>query len=127
MKSFFSAPQLKRDPLGGGNSDVTAHSMRTLGRFVRTWPFLTLGLSTFGFFVAVEVLGEPLRPLVPILRVLIVPLWLMRTLEMIVGLGFWPWPIQLPLALPLLFVPYIAADLLLRRARQWYGHRVAAA
>jgi hypothetical protein len=101
--------------------------MRTLRRFVGNWPFLTLGLATFGFFVAVDLIGEPLRLLVPILRVLIVPLWFMRNLEMMVGLGFLPWPIQLPLALPLLFLPYVATDLLLRRARQWYAHRAAAA
>jgi hypothetical protein len=92
--------------------------MRRVRSFLLAWPFLSVGLFTFGLFVAVERVGEPLRPLVPVLRVLVVPLWLMRTLEMVVGIGYWPGPLQLLIALPLLFLPYVAADLLLRSARR---------
>ena len=92
--------------------------MRRLTSFLRTWPFLTFGLLTFGFFLAVEGFGEPLAPLLPALRVLIVPLWLMRTFEMLVGIGYLPGPVQLVVAFPLLFLPYVAADLLLRWARR---------
>ncbi len=92
--------------------------MRGLSSFLRSWPFLSLGVLTFGLFLAVEAFGEPLRPLVPVLRVLVVPLWLMRTLEMVVGIGSWPGTLQLLIALPLLFLPYVAADLLLRAARR---------
>ena len=99
--------------------------MRGLNSFLRTWPFLTLGFVTFGLFLAVEGFGpERLGQLVPALRVLIVPLWLMRTLEMLVGIGSWPSPLQLIVALPLLFLPYVAADLLLGWARRrWVVHR----
>ena len=92
--------------------------MRRIRSFVRAWPFLILGFLTFGLFLALEGLGEPLRPLLPVLRVLIVPLWLMRTLEMVAGIGYWPGPLQLLIALPMLFLPYVAADLLLRSARR---------
>ncbi len=98
--------------------------MRALYSFLRTWPFLSLGVLTFGLFLAVEGIGEPLRPAVPALRVLIAPLWLMRTLEMVVGIGSWPGPLQLLVALPLLFLPYVAADLFLRSARRrWIAHQ----
>jgi hypothetical protein len=92
--------------------------MRALGSFLRNWPFLVLGLVTFGLFLALEASGEPPRFLVAVLRVLIVPLWLMRTLEMILGIGYWPGPLQLLIALPLLFLPYVSADLLLRWGRR---------
>lgn len=101
--------------------------MRALGSFLRNWPFLSLGLLTFGLFLAVEALGAQLRPLIPPLRVLIVPLWLMRNLEMVVGIGYWPGPLQVLVALPLLFLPYVAADLLLGWARRrWGAHRATA-
>jgi hypothetical protein len=101
--------------------------MRRLGSLIRTWPFLSLGFFTFGLFLALEGFGEPPRPLVAVLRVLVVPLWLMRTLEMLVGIGGWPAPLQFLVALPLLFLPYLAADLLLRLARrQWVSHHAAA-
>lgn len=49
------------------------------------------------------------------LRVLILPVWLMRTLEMLLGIGSWPVPLQLTVALPLLFLPYALADYALSR------------
>ena len=91
--------------------------MRRLRTFLLSWPFLSVGLFTFALFLAVERFGK-LRPLIPILRVLVAPLWLMRTLEMVVGIGSLPGPLQLLVALPLLFLPYVVADLLLRSARR---------
>jgi hypothetical protein len=92
--------------------------MRKLGAFLRSWPFLSLGLVTVGLFLAVEGFGERVGFLIPVVRILIIPLWLMRTLEMIVGIGSWPSPLQYLVALPLLFTPYIATDLLLRQVRR---------
>ena len=101
--------------------------MRRPSAFLRNWPFLSVGLLTLAFGLALEVFGEPFRPLVPFVRVLIVPLWLMRTLEMVVGIGSWSGPLQIVVALPLLLLPYVAADLLLRRARRCSGtHHTAA-
>lgn len=96
--------------------------LHMIGRFVWHWPFVTLGLATFALFVAAEALNGAAGPLQPALRVLIVPLWFMRTLEMVVGIGSWPWPLQLPVALPLLFVPYAAADLCLNWIRRRAAH-----
>ena len=102
--------------------------MRKVSSFLQTWPFLSLGLVTAALFLAVEGFGERVAPLIPVVRVLIIPLWLMRTLEMIVGIGFWPRPLQYLIALPLLFAPYVAADLLLRQVRRCLvKHREAAA
>ena len=101
--------------------------MRVVGSFLRNWPVLSIGVVTFGLFAAVEAFGEPPQFIMPALRVLIVPLWLMRTLQMVVGIGSWPGPLQLLVALPLLFLPYVAADLLVRSAsRRWRAHRAAA-
>jgi hypothetical protein len=86
-----------------------------------------VGLLTFALVLALEVFREPLRPLVPLVRVFSVPLWLMRTLQMLVGIDSWPGPLQVVVALPLLFLPYVAADLLLQRARRrWRTHHTAA-
>jgi hypothetical protein len=92
--------------------------MRTVSSFLKIWPFLSLGLLTAGLFLSVESFGDRVEPLIPVVRVLIIPLWLMRTLEMVVGMGSWPMPLQYLIALPLLFVPYVAADLLLGRVRR---------
>ena len=101
--------------------------MRRPRAFLRSWPFLSVGLLTFAFGLALEVFGEPLRALVPFVRVLVVPLWFMRTLEMLVGVGSWPGPLQIVVALPLLLLPYVAADLLFQRARRRRGtHHTAA-
>jgi hypothetical protein len=88
--------------------------------WLRRHLFLTVGLATFGLFLLVEAMPSTLEPapvLIQILRVLIVPLWLMRTLEMMVGMGTWPGIVQLVVALPLLFAPYMLADWVLARAR----------
>jgi hypothetical protein len=91
------------------------------GRFLTRWPFLMFGLVTFALFLLDEAI-KPLQPtLGPLLRVLILPLWLMRTLEMIIGIGFWPGPVQLLIALPLLFLPYVLADLALALLRRHLG------
>ena len=50
----------------------------------------------------------------------------MRTLEMITGIGFWPGPAQVLIALPLLFLPYVLADLALAWLRRHFGSRAAA-
>jgi hypothetical protein len=83
-------------------------------------PFLTVGLTTFALFLLVESIpgGIHTTPLVgPIVRVLIAPLWVMRTLEVIVGMGTWPGIAQLVVALPLLFAPYMLVDWVLARVR----------
>jgi hypothetical protein len=102
--------------------------MRKVSSFLQTWPFLSLGFVTAGLFLAVEGFGERVEPLIPVVRVLIIPLWVMRTLEMVVGIGSWPMPLQYLIALPLLFMPYVAADLLLGQVRRRvFRHREAAA
>jgi hypothetical protein len=116
-------------------------------RFVKRWPFLTLGLITFVLFMAVELPastsggcyssasvsvsadgtvishqesstceGNFLAKLTTLISPLVIPIWLMRDVEMIIGISFLPWPLQIIIAVPLLFLPYVAADLLLRLA-----------
>jgi hypothetical protein len=95
--------------------------------FLRRWPFLVLGLMTLGMFVLVERAHQPPGILIAVLRVLIAPLWLMRTVEMLLGVGAWPKTLQLSIALPLLLLPYVTADLLLRwHRRRREGHPAAA-
>jgi hypothetical protein len=96
--------------------------MRSVLALLTDWPLLSLGLVTFGLFLAVEAFTESLAFLIPTLRVLIVPLWAMRTLEMVLGIGNWPGALQFLVALPLLFLPYVAADLLLQCGKK---HRSA--
>jgi len=96
------------------------------GRFVARWPFLTIGLATFALFLLAEAIRPLQAPLGPLLRVLIVPLWLMRTLEMIAGIGLWPGPAQLLIALPLVFLPYVLADLALGWLRRHIRSRAPA-
>jgi hypothetical protein len=89
--------------------------------WLRRHPFLTVGLATFGLFLLVEAIPGAIQAapvVIQILRVLIVPLWLMRTLEMIVGMGTWPGIVQLLVALPLLFAPYVLADWVHARVRR---------
>jgi hypothetical protein len=86
--------------------------------WLRRHRFLTVGLATFALFVLVESVPAVRTPVVmQLLRVLLVPLWLMRTLEMFVGMGSWPGILQLIVAMPLLFAPYVLADWLLARVR----------
>jgi hypothetical protein len=63
-----------------------------------------------------------------IVRILIVPMWLMRAAQMLVGIGSLPDAVQLFIAVPLLLLPYAGADWLLwRMRRRAHSHRVAAA
>jgi hypothetical protein len=90
---------------------------------VKRYPFLLLGIATFGLFLATGLVSDAAktselgRIVVTVLRVLIIPLWLMRDLEMLLGLGNWPGPVDLVIGFPLLFAPYVLADYLLYRAR----------
>jgi len=90
---------------------------------VKRYPFLLLGIATLGLFLSTGLVSDAAktsqlgRMVVGVLRALIIPLWLMRDLEMLMGLGDWPGPVELVIGLPLLFVPYILADYLLSRAR----------
>ena len=90
---------------------------------VKRYPFLLLGIATFGLFLATGLVSDTAkmsevgRIVIALLRVLIIPLWMMRDLEMVLGLGDWPGPVELVIGLPLLFAPYIVADYVLYRAR----------
>ena len=98
--------------------------------WLRRHPFLTLGLATFALFLLVESVPPGTGGMAvarQILRVLIVPLWLMRTLEMIIGMGTWPGIVQLVVAVPLLFAPYVLADWVLARLRARRAFRFNAA
>ena len=91
--------------------------------FVKRHSFLLLGIATFGLFVVMGIASDAAKAsgvghsIIDVLRVLIVPLWLMRDLEMLLGMGGWPGPLQLLVALPILFAPYFLADYLIQRAR----------
>ncbi len=93
-------------------------------RFVRRHPFLTIGLVTFGLFLLVELMPEAARTagagrvLMAFVRVIAVPLWIMRTIEVMLGMGRWPDLLQLLVALPLLFAPYLLLDWVLNRFRR---------
>jgi hypothetical protein len=93
--------------------------------FIKRHPFLVLGIVTLGLFVATETMSDTAKGsglgviIINLFRVLIVPMWLMRTLEMLLGMGGWPMPLQLLVALPILFAPYVLADYLLQKVR---GH-----
>ena len=86
-----------------------------------------IGLATFGVFLVVESMPHVHPAVLSILRVLIAPLWLTRTLQMMVGMGTWPVIAQLIVALPLLFAPYLFADWALARARVRRASRFHAA
>jgi hypothetical protein len=87
------------------------------GRFVSRWPFLTIGIVTFALYLVTEFVPG-FGVLAPLVRLLIAPIWIMRTLEMIVGIGALPGVLQLFIALPLLFLPYVLIDLLIARIRE---------
>jgi hypothetical protein len=90
---------------------------------VKRYPFLLLGFATFGLFLATGLASDAAktselgRMVATVLRVLIIPLWLMRDVEMLLGFGNWPGPVELVIGFPFLFAPYILADYLLYRAR----------
>jgi hypothetical protein len=100
--------------------------LRRAGRMVARWPFMCLGLVTMvGFLVGES--GHLPSGLVELVRVLTVPMWLMRMIQMLVGIGSLPEPAQLLVAVPLLFLPYAGADWVLWRIRHRAdSHRVAA-
>ena len=90
---------------------------------LRQHPFLLFGLLTFAIFLTGEAMSDAAiatpagQVLAGALQVLVAPLWMMRNLEMLLGMGSWPVPLQLIVALPLLFLPYVLADYALRRLR----------
>jgi hypothetical protein len=96
--------------------------MRTF-ELVKKYPFFLLGVATFGLFLATGSLrgaaetSEVGRVVIGVLRVLIIPLWLMRDLEMTMGMGSWPGAVELVVGFPFLFAPYVLADYILSRAR----------
>ena len=99
--------------------------------FVRRHPFLLAGLATFGLFLFLETLSPAARAttvgaaFAALVRVLVAPLWLMRTVQMMLGIGAWPAILQLAIALPLLFAPYVLLDWILSRARRFRAHAAA--
>jgi hypothetical protein len=90
---------------------------------VKKYPFFLLGVATFGLFLAAGSISDAAktselgRVVIGVLRVLIIPLWLMRDVEMLMGMGRWPGAIELVVGFPFLFAPYILADYVLSRAR----------
>ena len=103
---------------------------RRMRSWVRRHPFLLIGLATFAFFLVVESVPSTVRDApvaITILRVLVAPLWLMRILEMMLGMGTWPGIAQFLVALPLLFAPYVLADWVLARIRTRRASRLNAA
>ena len=96
--------------------------MRTF-ELVKKYPFFLLGVGTFGLFLATgsitgaAKMSEVGRVVIGVLRVLIIPMWLMRDLEMLVGMGSSPGAVELVVGLPFLFAPYVLADYVLSRAR----------
>jgi hypothetical protein len=100
--------------------------MRRVGIFFARWPFMCLAILTIGGFIFAETDNLP-PALLGLLRVLIVPMWLVRMLQVMVGIGSLPNPIQLVIALPLYLLPYAIADWLLWRLRQRTSSHQAAA
>ena len=100
--------------------------------FARRHFFLLVGIATFGLFVLFELLPDAwlatpaAKAFLAVVRVLVVPLWLMRTFEMMLGMGTWPGVLQLAVALPLLFAPYLLLDWIVARARAFRSHATAA-
>ena len=80
--------------------------------FIRRHPFLTLAVPTALGFIAVEAGATWLAPTV---RILIMPMWLIRTIEMALGFGALPTWFNWAVGLPLLFLSYLAFDALLTR------------
>ena len=92
----------------------------TIVTFVRRSPFLLLGVIALVLF-----LTDALEQSAPSpnagsrivhhgIRVLIAPLWLMRTLEVAIGMADYPPALHYGVALPLLLTPYALVDMLLR-------------
>jgi hypothetical protein len=91
--------------------------------------FIFFGLATIALFLVVGVSGTGFgdtslgQSLMPVLRVLIFPLWLMRTLMVMVGgvifgFGGGSFPIWYDvLTIPVLLLPYLVADFVLAQWR----------
>ena len=100
--------------------------------FVRRHVFFFAGIATFGLFLLIEVMPDPWLTtfvggtFLAVVRVLIIPLWLMRTLQMMLGMGTWPGILQLAVALPLLFAPYVLLDWIVARSRAFRSRATAA-
>lgn len=100
-----------------------------MSRLMRSWPFTFLGLFTIVLFLVAEALDRGGREIPHVealhglLRVIIIPIWLMRYAVVAVGgmlFGFSEgkgFPIWYEiLTVPILLLPYIALDLILMRA-----------
>lgn len=92
---------------------------------LRLWPFTCVGVLTLVVFLVAEVAqgsGISVEPLYDLLRIIIVPIWLMRYVIVAIGgllFGF-SQGAGLPtwyniLTLPIVLLPYVAADLTLIR------------
>jgi hypothetical protein len=91
--------------------------MTRLVALVRRWAWTAVGLATAGLFLLAERFLDPTSLLAIPLRWLVVPLWLMRLVEMGLGLARLPEAWQLAIGLPLLFLPYVGMDILRHRWR----------
>lgn len=108
-----------------------------MAKVVRSFPFFTLlGLMTIALFFLVEGIDDPgargtdlAQSLIAVLRVVIIPLWLMRILivmagGVIFGFGGDSFPIWYEiLNIPVILFPYLLADLVLhgwwRNIHKW--------
>ena len=104
--------------------------MAAMWKVLRFFPFFTLfGVLTLAFFLLLQWLGPEVREtafgqvLVSLLRVLIIPRWLMTTLVVMLGgalFGFesGSFPVWYNiLTVPVLLLPYILADIILAKIR----------
>ena len=102
---------------------------------LRSWPFTAFGLLTLAVVLVAEAVrgtGTPVGTLYDVLRVIIVPIWLMRYVVVAIGgllFGF-SQGAGLPtwydlLTVPILLLPYVAADLALIRTWRWLQSRRA--
>lgn len=86
---------------------------------VRNWPFTILGLVTLGIVALVERSGgRPPEVVAILLRVLVIPQYVMGLFEAWFGMGKLPEALQLWIGVPLLLLPYVTADL----ARHYWRH-----
>lgn len=108
-------------------------------KVLRFFPFFTLfGLLTFALLLVVQAIGPEVREtasgqlLVTVLRVIIIPRWVMTTLVVIVGgalfgFGGGSFPIWYDiLTIPVLFLPYILADIVRELVYRGYPYEMRA-
>lgn len=108
-------------------------------RVIRSWPFTLFGLLTISLFVVAVALhrtgadGPGVEVLDAVVQLIIIPLWLMRYVVVAVGGVLFSFADGFPvwydvLTIPILVLPYIAADLALirvwRRPRPGNAHAV---